>query len=224
MGYLFWDMISNHIQSYPNSQKISLNILTYPYISYHIPTYPRISSGANSQMSKGWWKFRVLRVWRSLNFVWKSLMPSQSHCRGSGSIEYYTRWDSGHLSIIIPAQALLSEICFVGVLQKNKVRIPEQMKSNFFSRACDTFGWLCLDSESQSIDGKRWKTDYKDSEAHLASFAATWRCRATHASERSLSTRWLRQLHCTKLERWRGYLFSVPVYNLLEHFLSRFQM
>ncbi len=32
------------------SQKISLNILTYPFISYHIPTYPKISSGANSQM------------------------------------------------------------------------------------------------------------------------------------------------------------------------------
>jgi hypothetical protein len=34
----------------PNSQKISLNILRYPFISYHIPTYPKISSGANSQM------------------------------------------------------------------------------------------------------------------------------------------------------------------------------
>jgi hypothetical protein len=43
MGYDF--------QSYPNSQKISLNILSYPFISYHIPTYPKISSGANSQMS-----------------------------------------------------------------------------------------------------------------------------------------------------------------------------
>jgi hypothetical protein len=40
MGYLLWDMISNHI----------LIILTYPNISYHIPTYPKISSGANSQM------------------------------------------------------------------------------------------------------------------------------------------------------------------------------
>ncbi len=50
MGYLFWDMLSNHIQSYPNSQKISLHILTYPNISYHIPTYPKISLGANSQM------------------------------------------------------------------------------------------------------------------------------------------------------------------------------
>ncbi len=37
-------------QSYPNSQKISLNILTNPIISYHIPTYPKISLGANSQM------------------------------------------------------------------------------------------------------------------------------------------------------------------------------
>ncbi len=43
MGYDF--------QSYPNSQKVSLNILTYPYISYHIPTYSKISSGTNSQMS-----------------------------------------------------------------------------------------------------------------------------------------------------------------------------
>ncbi len=40
-------------QSYPNSQKTSLNILTYPFISYHIPTYPKISSRANSQMASG---------------------------------------------------------------------------------------------------------------------------------------------------------------------------
>ncbi len=40
-------------QSYPNFHKISLNILTYPYISYHILPYPKISSGANSQMVVG---------------------------------------------------------------------------------------------------------------------------------------------------------------------------
>jgi hypothetical protein len=58
------------------------------------------------------------------------------------------------------------------------------MKSTFFSRRV-TLSWLSLDSESVSIDGKRWETNYKDSEAHFASFAATRRCRATHASERS---------------------------------------
>ena len=52
LGYLNGiSFLGYNFQSYPNSQKISLNILTYPYISYHIPTYPKISSGANSQMN-----------------------------------------------------------------------------------------------------------------------------------------------------------------------------
>jgi hypothetical protein len=51
LGYLNEiSFLGYDFQSYPNSQKISLNILTYPYISYHIPKYPKISSGANSQM------------------------------------------------------------------------------------------------------------------------------------------------------------------------------
>jgi len=56
LGYLNGiSFLGYDFQSYPNSQKISLNILTYPFISYHIPTYPKISSGANSQMApKGW--------------------------------------------------------------------------------------------------------------------------------------------------------------------------
>ena len=53
LGYLNGiSFLGYDFQSYPNSQKISLNILTYPFISYHIPTYPKISSGANSQMIK----------------------------------------------------------------------------------------------------------------------------------------------------------------------------
>jgi hypothetical protein len=53
LGYLNGiSFLGYDFQSYPNSQKISLNILTYPFISYHIPTYPKISSGANSQMKR----------------------------------------------------------------------------------------------------------------------------------------------------------------------------
>ncbi len=52
------------------------------------------------------------------------------------------------------------------------------------------FRVVCLDSESKSIDGKRWETNYKDSEAHLASFAATWRCRATHDIWESGTLQW----------------------------------
>ncbi len=52
LGYLNWiSFLGYDFQSYPNSQKISLNILTNPYISYHILSYPKISSGANSQMN-----------------------------------------------------------------------------------------------------------------------------------------------------------------------------
>ncbi len=58
-----WDIFSGIwfpiIQSYPNSQKISLNILRYPFISYHIPTYPKISSGANSQMYAMYTRHRI---------------------------------------------------------------------------------------------------------------------------------------------------------------------
>ncbi len=51
LGYLNGiSFLGYDFQSYPNSQKISLHILRYPFISYHIPTYPKISSGANSQM------------------------------------------------------------------------------------------------------------------------------------------------------------------------------
>jgi hypothetical protein len=54
LGYLNGiSFLGYDFQSYPNSQKISLHILTYPFISYHIPTYPKISSGANSQMADG---------------------------------------------------------------------------------------------------------------------------------------------------------------------------
>ena len=51
LGYLNWiSFLGYDFQSYPNSQKISLNILTYPIISYHILSYPKISLGANSQV------------------------------------------------------------------------------------------------------------------------------------------------------------------------------
>ncbi len=42
------------------------------------------------------------------------------------------------------------------------------------------------------------------------------------ANSLHVSFNWI--LSFWKLECWRGYLFCVPVYNLLEHFLSRFQM
>ncbi len=41
MGYLFWDMISNHILILKRYPLISWSILTYPIISQHIPRYPR---------------------------------------------------------------------------------------------------------------------------------------------------------------------------------------
>jgi hypothetical protein len=51
LGYLNWiSFLGYDLQSYPNSKRISLNILEYPYISYHILSYPKISSGMNSQM------------------------------------------------------------------------------------------------------------------------------------------------------------------------------
>ncbi len=41
LGYLNWiSFLGYDLQSYPNSKKISLNILAYPYISYHILSYP----------------------------------------------------------------------------------------------------------------------------------------------------------------------------------------
>ena len=54
LGYLNWmSFLGYDLQSYPNSQKISRNILAYPYISFDILSYPKISSGANSQMVGG---------------------------------------------------------------------------------------------------------------------------------------------------------------------------
>ncbi len=51
LGYLNGiSFLGYDFQSYPKSKKISLHILRYPFVSYHIPTYPKISSGANSQM------------------------------------------------------------------------------------------------------------------------------------------------------------------------------
>ncbi len=66
------------------------------------------------------------------------------------------------------------------------------------SRACDTFGWLWLDSEVWRSEGQRWETNYKDSETQSASFAATWKCRAAHASESLLYLNWLCHLECTR--------------------------
>jgi hypothetical protein len=44
LGYLNGiSFLGYDFQSYPNSQKISLHILRYPFVSYHIPTYPKIS-------------------------------------------------------------------------------------------------------------------------------------------------------------------------------------
>ena len=51
MGYLCRISILGYVlKSYPDYQKISLHILSYPIISLHILSYPIISSGANSQM------------------------------------------------------------------------------------------------------------------------------------------------------------------------------
>jgi hypothetical protein len=51
LGYLDWiSFLGYDFQSYPYSQKISLNILSYPIISYHILSYPKISWGTNPQM------------------------------------------------------------------------------------------------------------------------------------------------------------------------------
>jgi hypothetical protein len=53
LGYLGWiSFLGYDLHSYPNSQRISLHILTYPYISLHILSYPKISSGASSQMGR----------------------------------------------------------------------------------------------------------------------------------------------------------------------------
>ena len=41
MGYLFWDMISNHILILKRYPYISLHILSYPIISQHTLRYPR---------------------------------------------------------------------------------------------------------------------------------------------------------------------------------------
>ena len=54
MGYLFRiSFLGYNLKSYPDFQKISYNILSYPIISYHIHKYPKISAGANSQMVLG---------------------------------------------------------------------------------------------------------------------------------------------------------------------------
>ncbi len=55
------NLLGYDFQSYPNSQKISHHILTYPFISYHIPTYRKISSGANSQMTMRRWCDAAMR-------------------------------------------------------------------------------------------------------------------------------------------------------------------
>jgi len=51
MGYLFRiSFLGYNLKSYPDFQKISFNIQSYPIISFHIYIYPKISAGANSQM------------------------------------------------------------------------------------------------------------------------------------------------------------------------------
>ena len=52
MGYLVRiSFLGYNLKSYPDYQKISYNILSYPIISFHILKYPKISAGANSQMN-----------------------------------------------------------------------------------------------------------------------------------------------------------------------------
>ena len=107
-----------------------------------------------------------------------------------------------------PSHFLLSKCLpfFVSSRTTNR-KVVESWNQTFSKKnswACDTFGWVWLDSEVWRSEGQRWETNYKDSETQSASFAATWKCRAAHASESSLSRRWLRQLHCTKLESWFG--------------------
>jgi hypothetical protein len=51
MGYLIRiSFLGYNLKSYPDYQKISYNILSYPFIPFHIHSYPKISAGANSQM------------------------------------------------------------------------------------------------------------------------------------------------------------------------------
>ncbi len=103
--------------------------------------------------SKGRLKFRIALVWRSLNFIWKALTPSQSHCNGSGYI-LKTRWDSGYGPIIIPATYcyLLSAFSWERVFQKSEIR----------PFAKNSFGLVTL-SDVGSLtwsEGKRWETNY----------------------------------------------------------------
>ncbi len=52
MGYLFRvSFLGYNLKSYPDYQKISYHILSCPIISSHILKYPKISAGANSQMT-----------------------------------------------------------------------------------------------------------------------------------------------------------------------------
>ena len=81
--YLNWiSFLGYDFQSCPNSQKISLNILAYPYISYHILSYPKISSGANSQMARyGLAIFLAVTMFAQRNYA-SSIVH---HCRRSRS-------------------------------------------------------------------------------------------------------------------------------------------
>ncbi len=82
LGYLNRiSFLGYDFQSYPNSQKISLNILTYPYISLYILSYPKISSGANSQMTPR------TRKYTNLNAALVGSMNSRRYCGAEDNLE-----------------------------------------------------------------------------------------------------------------------------------------
>ncbi len=92
LGYLNGiSFLGYDFQSYPNSQKISLNILTYPIISYHIPTYPKISSGANSQKptrTTGRTRATPERLNGAVRSGTAGRGPNQDHWPGAGRQSY----------------------------------------------------------------------------------------------------------------------------------------
>ena len=112
LGYLNGiSFLGYDFQSYPNSQKISLHILRYPFVSYHIPTYPKISSGANSQMQgqhhwllgtatlKSVLLSAAVLMWKSVNFIQALGKNSLWRKRCSASLtcqEYFTFKISGY--------------------------------------------------------------------------------------------------------------------------------
>ncbi len=79
LGHLDWiSFLGYDLHSYPNSQKISCHVLTYPYISLHILAYPKISSWANSQMACA--RMRLVLVIRTSHSLISKLLFNLYFC------------------------------------------------------------------------------------------------------------------------------------------------